>query len=229
MVKPAISTVLAAIVTGVAIALYAAPTSANNGPHGNYTLTTSACAACHRAHTAAGEELLKEENVYALCTSCHGAEAIVQTDVVDGVRTGDSAPLNGGGFEWANGELVQSTHTVEGLAGSDGEGTAWGGASSGAGVQGTLACTSCHNPHGSTNYRILRDSKNGYPYNNPLAHRWVPNDPDLLDWVDNQVLATVEDNFDYAFDASDCTGGTRCKQKFTSGVDSTGLPTRRRA
>ncbi len=221
MVKLAISTALAAIVTGVAIALYAAPTSANNGPHGNYTLTTNACAACHRAHTAVGDELLKEESVYALCTSCHGG--VVQTDVVSGVRTGDSAPLNGGGFVSYQGEPVTSSHTVEGLGGSSGQGTAWGGASSGTGVTGTLKCTSCHNPHGSTNYRILRDSENGYPYNNPAAHRWVPNDPNLLDWVDEQVLATVDDNFDYAFTASDCVG-TKCKQTFTSGVDSTGLP-----
>lgn len=214
---------LAAVGAFVGVFLYGptTPASANNGPHGGYTLTTSACAGCHRAHTAIGEELLKESDTFALCTSCHGGT--VQTDVLHGVRTGDSAQLNGGGFQMVGGVAVNSAHNVEGLNGGDGSGTAWGGASSGAGVAGTLECTSCHNPHGSSNYRILKDSNNGYPYgpSGYAQHRWVPNDPNLLDWVDNQVLATKDDNYDYAFTSSDCTG-TRCRQNFTSGITDNG-------
>ncbi len=137
-----------ALVLGVAAGvflLWPDTTSANNGPHGGYDLATSACAACHRAHTAVGEELLVADTVFGLCTTCHGG--LVQTDVLRGRRTGDGARLNGGGFVQVSGEATTSTHTVEGLGGSTGEGTAWGGASSGAGVSGVLDCTSCHNPH----------------------------------------------------------------------------------
>jgi len=183
---------LATVISAVGLATFAAPVSANNGPHGGYTLTTAACAGCHRAHTAAGTDLLKETNVYALCISCHNGD-FATTDVQHGRRTGDSAPLNGGGFELANAKAVTSSHTVEGLGGSSGLGTAWGGASSGQGVSGTLECVSCHNPHGTTNYRILRDSANGYPSGpaNAALHKWVPSDPNLLNWVDTQVVATV--------------------------------------
>lgn len=214
---------LAAVAAFVGVVMYSQPAtvSANNGPHGGYTLTTSACAGCHRAHTAVGEALLKAEDTYALCTSCHGGT--VQTNVLNGVRTGDSAPLNGGGFETVGATAVTSAHNVEGLNGGTGIATAWGSqdgtGDAGVGVTGTLECTSCHNPHGSTNYRILKDGNNGYPYGpaNASKHRWVPDDPDLLDWVDNQVLATKDDNYDYAFTAGDCTG-TKCRQTFTSGI-----------
>src|SRR3990170_2108559 len=160
--KTILGAVLILGVVAGAFVLWPDSTSANNGPHGGYDLATSACAACHRAHTAPYADLLVANDVYGLCISCHGDAGIASTNVESGVRRGDSAALNGGGFEQFKSEATTSTHTVEGLGGSTGEGTAWGGASSG--VTGTLECTSCHNPHGSTNYRILRDSKNGYPY-----------------------------------------------------------------
>lgn len=159
------------------------PASANGGPHGGFTLTTGTCAGCHRAHTAVGEMLLKAESIYGLCTTCHAGTA--QTDVVHGVQTGTGRSLNGGGFEQATGEVVTSSHTVAGLRvngfPAGGIGTAWGSqdgsGDAGVGVSGTLECTSCHNPHGSTNYRILNDAGGGN------AAKWV-NDTDILAFVD---------------------------------------------
>lgn len=218
---------------GVGIAL--SPTaSANNGPHGNYDLTTNKCAACHRAHTAQGEDLLIKADVYELCVSCHGGT--VQTDVINGQRSGDQARLNGGGFVAMPWNLnaagtpttpvskpAQSTHTVLGLpvngTPSTGLGTAWGSGSSGSGVSGTLECTSCHNPHGSVNYRILRDEDNGYPYgpSNWGSHRWVPNDAGLENWRSYQVVATADDGFNYAETAVDGTS-KRIKGHYTTGM-----------
>ena len=170
------------------------------GPHGGYDPATAACAACHRAHTAVGIPLIVEESSEALCLSCHDG-SFATTDVMHGVWQGTGERLNGGGFELMNAVAATSTH-------GPGEGTAWGGANSGAGVMGTLTCTSCHNPHGSTNYRILRDSQDGYPYEDgdcgdvpgcaAAAHRWIPDDPELLDWKDAQVVPTSEDNHNYA-------------------------------
>jgi predicted CXXCH cytochrome family protein len=167
---------------------------------------------------------------------------VAQTDVVNGQQVGTGRTLNGGGFEQVNGEPVSSSHTVEDLpvggVPASGDGTAWGSqdgvGDTGVGVQGKLECTTCHNPHGSTNFRILRDAS--------TTAKWVPNNPDLLSWVSYQVLATRDDAPNYAFDltsASDCPPipagaltptptpgpGTKCQARHTSGVQSvTGQP-----
>jgi len=76
------------------------------------------------------------------------------------------APLNGGGFQqtmslvdWETSatpvyENVTSTHSMEQV------GVLWGAGSS---VSETmdLTCTNCHDPHGSSNYRLLKDDVNG--------------------------------------------------------------------
>ena len=71
---------LALLVAGGALWLLAAavPVLADGGPristinNGSGGLTADTCAGCHRAHTAQGAMLLKEEGT-ALCTSCHGS------------------------------------------------------------------------------------------------------------------------------------------------------------
>jgi predicted CXXCH cytochrome family protein len=223
---------LGTVLTAVAVTAWSTPASANGGPHGGYTLTTSACAGCHRAHTAIGPMQLRETSVYELCTTCH--DGTISTDVIHG-RLNGAGMLNGGGFESVNGTLVTSAHNVEGLGGGNGIGRAWGSqngdrtpvADAGLGVTGTLECTSCHNPHGSTNYRILNDA-------GTESNKWVASDPDLLLWVNYQVIATRDDapNYGFVTDLSNCpaipvTGttptptagpGTKCMARYTSGV-----------
>ena len=144
---------------------------ANGGPHGDYTATTDKCAACHRTHTAGGPQLLATAPVHQLCLSCHGATATgANTNVEDGrfvsSRGGDGgtltpngAPLRAGGFVNYLGSGATSTHEYQGTSLQ-----AWGGGN----VRGTLGgptilmtCTTCHDPHGSSNYRILRTTING--------------------------------------------------------------------
>lgn len=186
--------------------------SADAGPHGSYDPDTAACAGCHRAHTAAGPLLLTEADVTELCYSCHGNG----TDTLN-VRMGSTVGgqrLAGGGFEtaWKGtplGGTATWVATSTGVAthGLGEEATAWGGASDGAGVLGTLECTSCHNPHGSNNFRILKDSHNGFPHADyqcggtpgcaAKAHRWMESD-ETLDWVSYQVVPVPpeeEDNY----------------------------------
>ena len=78
-----------------------------------------------------------------------------------------NAPLNGGGFaavanivDWETSgtaafEAVTSTHGMEKV------GVLWGAGNSVAGNTMALTCTNCHDPHGSSNYRLLKDSVNG--------------------------------------------------------------------
>ncbi len=156
---------------------------ANFGIHGGYSMDTDACAGCHRAHTAASpitwnngvEErsallISAADDVYEFCLTCHGSAAAgAATNVVDGVYESDEfgtqgARLNSGLFDLNNEHGVgDSKHSVTGSWG------AWGGGATGRdGVFSTgygelipMSCTSCHDVHGSSNYRLLKDVVNG--------------------------------------------------------------------
>ena len=173
---------LLCIVFVVIFFLAVAPAQADNGPHGNYTATTDACAGCHRAHTAQGDDLLIAGTSYDLCLTCHGASGNgADTDVADGVylqrdnvaESPDEGVVNrglkGGGFINArmdvgwNGSAAPAPVTSSHLW-DESVGVAWGSGAigSGPGTGISLTCISCHNPHGgeggnnSATYRILR-------------------------------------------------------------------------
>ena len=149
--------------------------SANGGPHGGYTATTDACAGCHRAHTAVGPNLLVQSSTYALCMSCHGSTGTgADTNVQDGfflstrsastvgtANTTDNAPLLGGGFAFYKTVAVTSSHDATGASGR----AAWGnGVNRGVAANITdvqFNCASCHDPHGSANYRIVNATVKG--------------------------------------------------------------------
>jgi predicted CXXCH cytochrome family protein len=148
------------------VSVMATTVFATGGPHqGTFTATTDACAGCHRAHTGTAAKLLKSTTQYALCTSCHDGTS-ADTKVTTGVYLGTSqgvqnAGLRGGGFEQAymdtsaSGNVtsgnITSKHTVGASAA-----TAWGSGTTGNGETVALECGNCHNPHGNSNYRILR-------------------------------------------------------------------------
>ena len=161
------------------------PASADNGPHmKGASVVADTCAGCHRVHTAQAAGLLKEPQG-TLCYTCHGPSASgANTDVDSGVgysgadRTGTAGALRGGGFSYAlidtgspsglksagvipalgvaEKEAVTSTHSI-----NESDQMAWGnGAISATANYGKvipLRCGNCHDPHGSGNYRILRD------------------------------------------------------------------------
>ncbi len=160
------------VVVALALAIVGL-TSANGGPHGDYTATTDACAGCHRAHTATGAKLLVAADTYTLCMTCHGSTGTgADTNVADGyflstrsssttgtANTTDNAALLGGGFTNYKGAATTSKHDADGTAAA-----AWGnGVNRGvtaALTGGNLTCASCHDPHGSANYRIIKATVN---------------------------------------------------------------------
>jgi predicted CXXCH cytochrome family protein len=181
---------IALLVVGGAITLMAGvvgavPAFADNGPHVSTSgsSTVDRCAGCHRAHTAQAPYLLKAADTM-LCESCHGPGGTgASTDVIDGVGYNLTSPgvrgttagaLRGGGFSFAL--LSSGTATLGSTTGIvpvgaaaastskhniDATGTAWGGGATGNGSSVALTCTSCHDPHGNGNYRILRPVADG--------------------------------------------------------------------
>lgn len=178
--------VLAVITAAVAIALTPGVAMANYSIHGGYSMDTDACAGCHRAHTAPssirwtgadplatdwGSALLISDATenYEFCYACHdsvslGADTNVETGIYEGDLPGNTpgAMLNGGGFDESSGFTSQHTYN----------GTSWwvfGGSTEPSSALGMLkdanpgtyvemTCSSCHDVHGSSNYRLLKDT-----------------------------------------------------------------------
>ena len=73
----------------------AALTAVFTSPHGSYTVTADACAACHRSHTASGRNLLpKPQPQSGLCLGCHdgtGANTNVQSQYTDAAVPANNA------------------------------------------------------------------------------------------------------------------------------------------
>ena len=185
-----IGVVAAAALSLLALSAGSAPrASADGGPHvaTGSDATPDKCAGCHRIHTGQNEFLLKDAGtIQDFCYSCHGtggpgSDLAAQSGVLYGSPSGPPyggksavGALRGGGFDTALiktddatpdtiGVLatpapVQSWHTVDGTAG-----TLWGNGAIGSGVGPSYAleCTSCHDPHGNGQYRILRPAPEG--------------------------------------------------------------------
>lgn len=172
--------------------------SANGGPHGGFTATTDACAGCHRTHTALGPKLrVDTTNTYNLCITCHGRTGTgANANVLDGIwvapvrKVGDTTGITnttaggwllGGGFETYKGVAVSSSHSPTGtVTAAWGNGVARG--ATGALASGALDCASCHDPHGSPNYRIVRAIVNNTAVSVAQVDEGVAKDYDTEQW-----------------------------------------------
>lgn len=183
--------ILAALVVATVVLMVPGVAMANYSVHGGYSMSTDACAGCHRAHTAASpitwtptdphpvtgtdprSALLisTAETIDEFCYTCHGAGMLgADTNVWDGIfeaNDGDDTgtdrinntageSLNGGGFDPMQ---FPTQHYPGGVtwvaygAGPDGR----DGIISTGGEQVDISCSVCHDVHGSSNYRLLKD------------------------------------------------------------------------
>lgn len=172
------------LATALAVLMVPGVAFAFDSVHGGYALDTDACAGCHRAHTAAsaitwtdgdGDTRSALLNSAAatpeeFCNTCHGSAGVgADTNVTDGLfqsRDGDLGsdetynldmePLNGGGFDpftFPTRHYPDGTVWVAWGAGNDGV----NGIIRQGGESVTISCIACHDTHGSSNYRLLKD------------------------------------------------------------------------
>lgn len=212
------SLIIAALLVAAVVVLAPGVAFANYSVHGGYSMSTDACAGCHRAHTASSPITWVDRNsddrsallmslassVDDFCYTCHGVAMVgADTNVWDGIYEADDADpndemlnaagesLNGGGFDPAQfptQHYPALTNWVAygggptGLRADDPNDPVNIGASGGLYVD--ISCTICHDVHGSSNYRLLKDTVNGVavggydsaaPYDelNPNPTPWV--------------------------------------------------------
>jgi predicted CXXCH cytochrome family protein len=122
--------------------------------HGNFQNNTNSCANCHSTHNGENEMLLMKDGEYELCMSCHDG-TLGFYNVEEGSGAGifnesdefhDSASMHNvnSGLQIGSAPAAHDNTSTE-----------------------TLECSSCHNPHGSPNDRLLNETVLGksYAYN----------------------------------------------------------------
>jgi len=154
-------------------------------------LTGDTCATCHRIHSSFSSATFIGGNggeysgllvgsagtVTEFCVTCHGPDAPgAATNVVDGVYESSSseytsstpgAPLNAGGFgktpdayAWNESAVVNPVDSTSRHDLDTGPLPLWSAASELPTME-SMSCTSCHDPHPTSNYRMLKGRVNG--------------------------------------------------------------------
>ena len=126
------------------------PVEASSNPHGSYSALTDVCAACHRTHSGNGPRIILSNNVRSLCDTCHQGYQGSSYDVEAGTifNGGANSPSLAGPFNSSSG--ATSSHLID---------TPRNPLYVPGGPNATnlaLSCASCHDPHGSPNYRMFR-------------------------------------------------------------------------
>jgi predicted CXXCH cytochrome family protein len=124
------------------------------GSHGGFVQNQGRCADCHNMHDDANKRLLVEATESVLCERCHAGSGVSKYNVWRQLTSMDPLPFEGTGgtfglYSGLRGGTAASMHAI------NDEATPAPG-----GVTTQHRCGTCHNPHGSKNYRILRDTVN---------------------------------------------------------------------
>ncbi|SEM65165.1 doubled CXXCH domain-containing protein [Mesobacillus persicus] len=111
--------------------------------HGNFQNNTNSCANCHSTHQGDTSTLLKFENAeYDMCLSCHDGTMGFYNVLGEGAGAGTFNDTH----QSSSMHNVKSGVAISAAPGATFEADAI-----------ELTCSSCHNPHGSVNDRLLRE------------------------------------------------------------------------
>ncbi len=169
---------------------YISDTEACAGCHRAHTAPSSITWVDGNNATQSALLLSDSSQVYLFCLACHDSTSQgANTNVLDGVYEGTANGTQGAdlisgafgredrvndvpGLYDGHNNLVTSTHTMNGQSWGAWGGGAFGSTSTvdatgnyptllGTGNKIVMDCGTCHDPHGSSNYRILKDVVNG--------------------------------------------------------------------
>jgi predicted CXXCH cytochrome family protein len=119
--------------------------------HGNFQNNTNSCANCHSTHNGETSTLLMKSGEYELCMSCHdGTMGFYNVSIASeaGIFDESHSP-----------DMSASMHNVDSeLAVKSAPGALANTSTA------TFECSSCHNPHGSANDRLLNENVAGKQY-----------------------------------------------------------------
>ncbi|WP_040204194.1 cytochrome c3 family protein [Neobacillus jeddahensis] len=140
--------------------------------HGNFQNNTNSCANCHSTHQADGANLLKFTETEAdLCLTCHDGTLGFYNVLGKGSGAGTFNTTH----ESASMHNVGTVEIGSAPGALDNKSTE------------ELQCSSCHNPHGTTNDRLL---------NNTVAGVTVSTTPIKLDLTEDPAYAAINNASD---------------------------------
>ncbi|WML54728.1 cytochrome c3 family protein [Neobacillus sp. PS3-12] len=127
--------------------------------HGNFQNNTNSCSNCHSVHNGETDTLLMKSGASELCMSCHDG-----TLGFYDVTTASEAGIMFSQDQSASMHQVESHLNENAAPGSTGTVNTTNGATLKNTSTATFECSSCHNPHGSANDRLLNEKVAGNQY-----------------------------------------------------------------
>lgn len=129
--------------------------------HGNFQNNTNSCANCHSVHNGETSSLLMKSGASELCMSCHDG-TLGFYNVTQASEAGIMYSTDGSGsasMHHVDSDLQEKSAPGATATVNDTNGTNVKNASTA-----TFECSSCHNPHGSANDRLLNETVAGNTY-----------------------------------------------------------------
>lgn len=162
--------------------------------HGNFQNNTNACANCHSVHNGQNDMLLMKSGDTELCMSCHdGTMGFYDVKDPSGAGVFD---VDASGKAKPEGHTSVSMHNVsDGIKAATAPGAYLNKSTN------VLECSSCHNPHGSANDRLLNETVNGNKFAKDNANTPAPTGTKTI-----ELNLTNDDDFKAINDATGPNG-----------------------